>query len=364
MIANLGRMISPEVRDLLAAAQIEHVRQRDAAWARMAVDGRSQFGPKGSGMALAALEPTNTANPNPWGVAINADGQIVVDDYTREVQQIPEIVRTFAEDNEGYWIEEVFNSPGWTITGGAVIYTVTDADNHFLQPGQEWAPRAPGAEAPKLAGTRRRRIITAPENLSGRIEIHDEARRTNNIADVERDFRQAANSFAQQLQTRGEEALTALIADQTRFVNLANGTFGEWNESPVVNSTTAMPYPGQEFANVQRRFFEEKGGVQADTLMWSPEDAERFYNIYGDRGQSVLREHGITRTLRSVRLTAGRRRYLKAGQVGYLAWEKPMDTEEVREGLRKTDTYVMDASFLFVANGADAILEMRDNSGD
>lgn len=343
---------STDLRDLLAHAQIEQARRSPEAWQRIAASGDP-----------TNLEPTGTTYPNPWGVELNGDGQIVVDDYTREVQAIPEIVRSFAEQNEGYWIEDVFNSTGWTITGGAVIYSINGADDHFLQPGAEWAPRAPGSEAPHLAGTRRRRIVTTPENLSGRIEVADETRRTNNIADVNRDFMQAANSFALQMQTRGEEALDALITAENRIVLLGDGSFGEWDESPVVNSTTALPYPGREIANVQRRLFEERGGVQADTLMWSPTDAEQFYNVYGDRGDAVLAQHGIRRTLRSVRLTPGRRRYLRGGQIGYLAWEKPMDTEYVREGKRKTDTYVMDASFLFVANGADAILEVRDTSG-
>jgi hypothetical protein len=309
---------------------------------------------------VPTAESTGTAYPNPWGAYVNDDGQIVVDDFTRDIQSIPEIVRAFSEQNEGYWIERVYNSTGWTITGGALGYSVNGVDDHFLQAGANWAPRAPGAEAPHLAGTRRRRILTEPENLSGRIEVTDEARRTNNVADVQRDFQQASNSFSLSLQTRGEDALDALIETEDRIVWGGNNTFTEWDESPVVNSTTAVPFPGREFARVQRTFFEELGGIQADTLMWSPADAELFYNIYAERGDNVLAQHGIRQTLRSVRLDAGARRYLRSGQVGWLAWEKPMDTEEVREGLRKTDTYVMDGSFVFVANGADAILEVRD----
>lgn len=341
-------MTNPLLRDALARLQVEERSKWAEIHARIAASGHP------------TLESTQTAYPNPWGAYVNEDGQIVVDDYTRDVQAIPEIVRAFADDNEGYWIEDVYSSTGWTITGGAVQYSINGVDDHFLQAGAEWAPRAPGSEAPHLAGTRRRRIITAPENLSGRIEVADETRNTNNRADVDRDFRQAANSFARILQSRGEDAFGALIEAEDRILWGGNNTFTEWDESPVVNSTTAVPFPGREFARVQRTFFEEQGGVQADTLMWSPEDAEAFYNIYAERGDSVLAQHGIRRTLRSVRLTAGQRTYLRAGQVGYLAWQKPMDTEYVREGLRKTDTYVLDGSFLFIANGADAILQVRD----
>jgi hypothetical protein len=318
----------------------------------------------------ASGAPTNEqlapTYPNPFGAYVNADGQIVVDDYTADITRMPEIVRAFARSNEGYWIEDVYDTPGWSVTGGAVSYTITSADDHFLTPGKEPAPRAPGAEAPLLAGTKRRPILKAPENLSGRVEVTDEARRSNNIIEVRRTFLQTANTFARIMQEIGEETLDLLIDAEDRHLWGGTGTFTSWDEAEPISMLSADPVanprPSSEFARVRRTFMEERGGVTPNSLMWSPEDAEHFDRVYEERGDAVLARYGITNTYTSLRLDPGTRRYFAKGQVGVLGWEKPMDTEEVREGIRKTDVYVLDGSFLFIANGADAILEVQDTT--
>jgi hypothetical protein len=315
---------------------------------------------RASGVPLN-VEQTGTAFPNPFGVYQDADGNVVVDDFTNPISNIPEIVREFARSNEGYWIEDVFNTPGWTVQGGAVRFSMNRLGRHFLADGKKPAPRAPGSEAPLIGGDRERGEIAYAENLSGRIEVTDEARMDNDVASVQSTFRQAANTFAQIMQDTGEDALDALVEAEDRILWGGDGTFTEWDESPVVMSTTAMPFPGREFARVQSTFRKELGGVRADTAVWHVDDAELFDNIYGDRAQAVLARHGINRLLTTTRRDPGNRLYLASGQVGTLAWAKPFgDPEYVREGKRLTDVYVMDGRFVFVANGADAVLEVRD----
>lgn len=310
---------------------------------------------------LEQLAPTY---PNPFAAYVNEDGQIVVDDYTNDITRMPDIVRAFARSNEGYWIEDVFDTPGWTVTGGAVQYTITSADDHFLTPGKEPAPRAPGSEAPILAGTKRRPILKAPENLSGRVEVTDEARRSNDIIEVRRTFMQTANTFARIMQGIGEETLELLIEAEDRHLWGGAGTFTDWEAAEPISMLGADPMvnprPTREFARVRRTFIQEQGGVLPDSLMWSPEDAEEFDRIYEERGDMVLARYGILNTYTSIRIDPGTRRYFKKGQVGVLGWEKPMDTEPVREGIRKTDVYVLDGSFVFIANGADAIMEVQN----
>jgi hypothetical protein len=310
------------------------------------------------------LEPLHPTFPDPFGAYVDGDGRIVVDDYTADISRMPEIVRAFARSNEGYWIEDVYDTPGWTVSGGAVRYSITGPDDHFLQAGKEPAPRAPGSEAPHLGGTKRRPILKSPENLSGRLDVTDEARRSNDVIEVRRTFMQTANTFARIMQEIGEETLDALITAEDRILWGGSGTFTDWDAAQPVNMLSADPIthprPALEFARVRRTFVEERGGVVPDAVMWSPEDAEHFDRVYEERGDAVLMRHGITATYTSVRLTPGIRRYFRRGQIGVLAWEKPMDTEQVRLGLAKTDAYVMDGSFVFVANGADAILEVHD----
>ncbi len=333
--------------------------------ARLARLGAQGWTPKLDAIAASGV-PTmledNGTYPNPFGAYVNDDGQVVVDDFTNPISNIPEIIREFARDNEGYWIEQVFNAPGWTITGGAIKFAMNRVGLHFLSEGTKPKPRSPGAEAPILAGPRERAELAYVENLSGRIEIPDEMRTDNDVMEVQRIFRQTSNTFAEIMQGIGEDALSALVEAEDRILWGGNNTFTEWDESPVVMSQTAMPFPGREFTRVRTTFLKEKGGVQPDTLVWHPDDSELFYNIYGDRAGAILALHGFTNVLTSLRREAGKRLYLRSGQVGTLAFAKPFgDPELDRQGIRLTDVFVLDARFAFVANGADAVLEVRDD---
>lgn len=315
---------------------------------------------RASGVPLNVYEPGLTSRPDPFGVFVDGDGRVVVDDFTNPISNIPAIVRQFALDNQGYWIEDVFNSAGWTVQGGAVSYTVSAPGDHFLGAGQ-LMPRAPGAEAPRITGSRQRPVIAYPESVSGSLEVADEVRQRNQVFQVQQTMRQAANTFAETFQALGETALAAMVTASARFTSAGAGTFADWAAAaPIYNNTSTAPRPSAELARVQRLFVEEKGGVMADTLVWSPEDAENFDRVYEDRGSAVLARYGITKTFTSVRRPVGRRLYLKSGQVGTMAWEKPMgDPEYVREGLRLTDVYVMEGRVVFVANGADVVREIR-----
>lgn len=315
---------------------------------------------RATGVPMNAYEDGMTSRPDPFGVFVDGDGRVIVDDFTNPISNIPAIVREFARSNEGYWIEDVFTSPGWTVQGGAVRYSVSAPGDHFLPDGQ-LMPRAPGSEAPRISGTRQRPVVAYPESISGSLEVADETRERNEVWQVQQTMRQAANTFTETFQALGETALDALVQASARFTTAGVGTFADWAAAdPIYNNTSTDPRPSAEFARVRRLFVEEKGGVMPDTLVWSAEDAENFDRIYEDRGTAVLARYGITRTLTSVRRDPGKRLYLRSGQVGVMAWEKPMgDPEYTREGTRFTDVYTMEGRVVFVANGADAVHEIR-----
>jgi hypothetical protein len=334
--------------------------------ARMSRDDLFAMRALGALPVMAGAEtPAMVANPDPFGVFVDADGRVVVDDFTNPISNIPAVVREFARSNEGYWIEDVFNAPGWTVQGGAVRYAISRPGDHFLPDGQTLRPRAPGAEAPRVSGTRRRPIVTYPESISASLEVHDEARQRNDVIAVQTTFRQTANTFADTFQSLGEAALDALVTSSARIVTGGAGTFADWTAAPSITQTTATTAeaatrPAREFARIRRLFLRERGGVAPDTLVWAPEDAEEFDRVYEDRGDAVLGRYGIQRTLTSIRQPIGHRRYLRSGQVGTMAWEQPLgDPEYVREGVRKTDVYVLEGRVVFVANGADAIMEVQ-----
>jgi hypothetical protein len=305
--------------------------------------------------------PAGVAQPDPFGITLDGSGRLVVDDYTNPPSVIPRLIRDLVRDNAGYWIESVFNTPGFTVQSGAILYTETLPEDHYLAAGQSIAPRAPGAEAPRIGITRRVPKLAYAESWSGSIEVTDEHRRRNNVIAVQEVFRRAANTFADVLQGRGEEVLgDFLTANPTRIVTAGAGTFGDWAAAaPQENSTSVAPRPTAEFARVARLFAEDKVGVLPNLLITTPQDAEHLDRVYGGNLEAVLRRYNLEiRT--SVRRVVGRRLYVRRGQVGTLAWEKPLgDPEYTREGTRFTDVYSLDCAPVFVANGVDSILEVR-----
>lgn len=306
--------------------------------------------------------PANVAQPDPFGTSIDAQGRVVVDDYVNPPSRIPSIIRDLTVANQGYWIESVFNTPGITVEGGAILYTETFPQDHFLDPGASIAPRSPGSEAPRIGHSIRRPKIARPESWSGSIEVTDEARRWNRVIEVQDAFRKAANTFADVMQGRGEEVLGDFVTASNRFVVGGAGTFSDWNAAaPVENYTSTAPRPSAEFARVSRLFTEDKAGQSPNLLIASVGDAEQLDRIYGDRLEAVLNRYNLTLRA-SVRRPDGRRLYVRQGQVGTIAFDKPLGTPEyTREGQRFTDVYTLETVPVFVAHGADAIMEVRNS---
>lgn len=313
-----------------------------------------------SGMVplLAGGDVTSVSQPDPLGTQISGF-DITVDTFVNPPTRIPGLIRNLVANNQGYWIEEIYRSGGFTVNGGAIIYTETFPEDHFLPAGQSIAPRSPGSEAPRVAPAGRPPKMAYPESYSMSLEITDEARQRNQVMQVQDVFTRAANTFADRLQTRGEQALDAFVTSSGRTTTAGAGTFGQWSAAaPLENYTSTAPRPSAEFARIQRLFLQDMAGVQPDTVIVAPADAEEFTRIYGPNAAAVLAQFGL-RMVISVRRTAGTRLYLRAGQVGVMAFEKPLGAPEyVREGIRFTDVYVMETRPVFVVNGAEYLMQV------
>lgn len=309
--------------------------------------------------ALAGGDGTSLSQPDPFGLALSGSA-LTVDDYVNPPTRIPAIIRSLVSANEGYWIETVFRTPGFTVEGGAILATETFPEDHFLDPAQTIAPRAPGSEAPRLGIKGRAPKMYFPESWSGSIEVTDEARRRNQVLQVQDSFTKAGNTFADRLQSRGEEALQAFTTASGRTVTAGSGTFGDWNAAdPIYNFTSTDPRPAQEFARVKRLFSDDKVGIQPDVVIVASEDAEQFDRIYEDRGDALLARYGLRMQV-STRLTSGVREYVKSQAVGVIAFEKPLGTpEKTREGTRFTDVFTMEVVPVFVPYAAEAILQVN-----
>lgn len=291
---------------------------------------------------------------SPLGGPAVSGNLITVDAMTNPPSRILAIIRDLVAANEGYFAEEIFATPGFTVAGGAIIYDETFPEDHFLEDDGRPAPRAPGSEAARLSVGRRAPKIARPESWAGSLEIHDEARRRNNVILVTNMFRRAANTFADIIQDRAEATLADFITASARTIDGIN-----WGVALPTGVAQADPatLPQADFALAQKQFVEDKAGVRPDRLVLNTADALRLDVIYGDKLPALLARYGLELRI-SPRRPVGKALFLKSKQVGVIAFEKPLDQEHTRHGNRKTDEYTLESTPVFVANDASAVLEV------
>lgn len=302
----------------------------------------------------------------PLGGATVSGTLITVDDYINPPSRIPEIVRNLVADNEGYFIEDIFSTPGFTVQGGAVIYTPTFPTSLFLDPQQTIAPRAPGSQAPLISGKRYTPQVARPESKSGRIEVTDEAKQRNQVWDVQNTFQKAANSFADYMQTRGIQALNNAVSAWSRTISGVNWRTSHSSGLVNVDPTTL---PINDFESVLKQFIADKAGVRPDTVILHQNDA--FYlglTTYGPfmtpgtYMRALLDQYNLTLRV-SPHATEGTALFVKSKQVGVIAFEKPLDQEYERAATRKTDIFVLEMRPVFVAQDASAVIGVTGISG-
>jgi hypothetical protein len=302
----------------------------------------------------------------PLGGALVSGTEITVDEYVNPPSRIPEIIRNLVDDNQGYFIEDVFGDAGFTVQGGAVLYTPTFPQQLFLDPEQSIAARAPGAEAPLLAGTLYEPQVARPESRAGRIEVTDEARQRNLVLVVQRQFQQAANTFADYMQTRGIAALNDAVTAWGRTVAGVN-----WRAAHTNGFMNADPatLPRRDFATVLAQFIADKTGVRPDTVILNQEDALYLDELYGGNPfmtgslTALLERYGITNYRISPHQAEGTAIFCKSRSVGAIAWEKPLDQEYERAGVRKTDVFVLEMRPVFVAYDPSSIVAVTGIAG-
>lgn len=307
---------------------------------------------------------TDPQNPvaQPLGGALVNGTTITIDTYVNPPTRIPALIRSLVAADEGYFIEDVFGSLGSPVQGGAVIVEETFPEDFFLLEGGQPAPRAPGAEAPRLASSRHKPKVRRPESWSGSIEVTDEAKQRNNVIAVRNQFTKAANTFSQIVQLRGIEVLMEFIESSNRILE----SKVNWHEGHAsgVTFTDPLKLPAFDVARVLKKFRDDKVGVRPDTVLMNTEELlflEAFYP--GTPGmlslEGMFGRQGINRVIGTPLVDVGKVIYAKAGAPGVIGWELPMTQEFVREGNRKTDLYVLECRPVYAAFDASSVLMLE-----
>lgn len=306
-------------------------------------------------------DPQNPVAQPLGGATVNGT-TITVDTYVNPPTRIPALIRSLVAADEGYFIEEVFGSLGSPVQGGAVIVEETFPEDFFLLEGGQPAPRAPGAEAPRLASSRHEPKVRRPESWAGSVEVTDEAKQRNNVIAVRNQFTKAANSFSQIVQLRGIEVLMDFIESSKRTLE----SKVNWHEahSNGVQFTDPLKMPAFDLSRVYKQFRDDKVGVRPDTALMNTEELlylEAFYPGYGSLPtlEAAFARQGITRVIGTPLVEVGNVIFVKAGAPGVIGWELPMSQEFIREGIRKTDVYVLECRPVYAAFDASAVLMLE-----
>lgn len=306
---------------------------------------------------MAGADPAAPVAQPFGGTTVNGT-TITVDTYVNPPTKIPAVIRSLVAEDEGYFIEDVLGTLGSPIQGGAVIVEETFPEDFFLPEDSRPAPRAPGAEAPRLASVRHEPKVRRPESWAGSIEVTDEAKQRNNVIAVRNQFTKAANTFADIIQNRGIEVLLDAV-DSWKRVGSAKVNWREAHTAGVQNVDPAK-MPHFDIATVLKQFRDDKVGTRPDTMIVNTEEALFLDLFYPGIGTTLavgpmLAKYGITRIIATPLMPEGNVLFVKAGAPGVIGWELPMSQEFVREGQRKTDVYVLECRPVFAAFDASAV---------
>lgn len=301
--------------------------------------------------------PQNPVAQPLGGATVNGT-TVTVDTYVNPPTKIPAVIRSLVAEDEGYFIEDVFGTLGSPVQGGAVIVEETFPEDFFLAAGTEPAPRAPGAEAPRMASERHEPKVRRPESWAGSIEVTDEAKQRNNVIAVRNQFTKAANTFADIIQRRGIEVLLDAVEDWER-VGEAKVNWHEAHTSGV-QDVDPSKMPHYDIALALKQFYDDKVGVRPDTIILNTEEnlfLDLFYPGIGTTLSvgGMLAKYGINRIIPTPLIDKGKVLFVKAGAPGVIGWELPMSQEFIREGIRKTDVYVLECRPVYAAFDASAV---------
>lgn len=293
----------------------------------------------------------------PLGGVVPNGTLVSVDMLTKSPTVMYAVIQKLVASNQGYFAAKLLRMPGMSVEGGAILYQDMFPQDLFLDPTQDLAPRSPGAESPLVGSTRRPWKVAKPQSLAGKIEVTDEARLRNNVIAVQQDFTRLANSFADRLQTWALASITAFIAGLSGARTIA-GTGWRQPHTQGITFADPMTTPAKDFGNVLALFIADKSGVRPDTVVLHQNDAMYLRMLYGGAAKlsEFLASYGITDLLETPLATEGQALFVKGGEMGVIAFEKPLSSEQNRGPVGTwKDIYAFEARPVFVVNNATAL---------
>lgn len=229
----------------------------------------------------------------------------------------------------GYWADKVF-TPSGGVTGGAILYTQLTQNELFVASTRDVQNVEPGAEFPIVTFDRPTPLVKPVEKFGGKFFVTDEARDRDDPMMLQQGAQRLSNTINRRIHTNAVNEIDAQITALGGSAQTATGN--DWSAVVTTGSsaTNAPGWPAADFAKVQLLADQKELGVQFDTWILNPVNANEFRLAYGNEWSAVLADAGISFVVTN-RVTAGTAYVFESGQVGQMRLEKPLSTETWRE---------------------------------
>lgn len=269
----------------------------------------------------------------PLGAPTISGNNISVDIMLQQPTRITRYLSDLAL--RGFWADQVF-TPGGGVTGGAILYTQLTSNDLFVSADRDVQNVEPGAEFPIVTFDRPVPITKQVEKFGGKFFVTDEARDRNDPMMLQQGSQRLANTINRRIHTNAVNEIDAQI---TALGGSAQTVVGnDWSATVTGGSSqsNATAWPAADFAKVQLVADQKELGVQFDTWILNPVNANEFRLVYGNEWNAVLADAGI-KFIVTNRVAVGTAYVFEGGQVGQMRVEKGLSTETWREqGTQRT----------------------------
>lgn len=225
-------------------------------------------------------------------------------------------------------LDRLFTSAGG-VSGGAVVYDEATENELYLD--RDVQRVAPGGEFPIVTSQRRAPRVAEVEKWGGKFPFTDEAKDRNDAVLFRNETVKLGNTIVRKLNQRAIEILEVAIAGTGGASTFVGQDWSAFVPAGAAPSAPAAS-PHADFAKAQLLADQREIGVNFDTLLVSPVNANELHLGYGANLDAVLEDNGIEEMYVSNRIATGTAYIVASGELGEMRVEQPLATETAREG--------------------------------
>lgn len=238
-------------------------------------------------------------------------------------------------------VDKIFHMLNTQVQGGAFIFNQLKRSDYFVKNDVEQV--GPGDEFPLVEGVDPEAKMALVEKWGGLFPVPDEKARRNDIAYLDNQTTQLANTIVRKVDTQALKFLEAALAGENIIPGHSWGNLVTVGDPATL--TPSANLPSADLSSVHLVNALQELGVTADLLIVHPEQAHDLRVAFGATLDAMLKSAGM-QMFENARLTNGTAYAVERGQVGIVGVEMPLTTETWREPKNQTSwvlAYVMPA---------------------